>query len=148
MKISSPYPPEINEALRANNPALEFGEGLALPALALPVRIGEILDFIDSQNDKFIQVGKFRIDVAKYNISNGDDIIELTEKETAILKFLARRKDTVTREDMLKNIWGYSDTVDSKTVENHIYRLRQKIHSQFQSDLIITENGGYKLIEN
>ena len=149
MKISSPYHIEINTALKENMPALEFGEGeVALPSLALPLRLGEILDYINSITAKTLQLGDFKVDMVKNTISNGSKTLELTEKEIAILKFLAGNEAAASREEMLKNIWGYSDNADSKTVENHIYRLRSKVQEVFAVQIIITEPGGYKLIEN
>jgi DNA-binding response OmpR family regulator len=61
--------------------------------------------------------------------------IRLTEKETAILKFLYRAK-----------VWGYNSHVTTHTLETHIYRLRQKIEpNPAEARILLTEAGGYRL---
>jgi DNA-binding response OmpR family regulator len=73
--------------------------------------------------------------------------IRLTEKETAILKYLYRAGDRiVTRDVLLSEVWGYNSGVTTHTLETHIYRLRQKIERDpSHAELLITEAGGYKL---
>jgi len=73
--------------------------------------------------------------------------IRLTEKETNILKFLYRSGDTVARETLLHEVWGYNPAVTTHTLETHIYRLRQKIEENpGQAQILITESGGYRLV--
>jgi len=78
---------------------------------------------------------------------NGDKI-RLTEKETAILKYLYRaEKQVITRDILLEEVWGYNSGVTTHTLETHIYRLRQKIERNPSSaQLLVTESGGYKLV--
>ncbi len=78
---------------------------------------------------------------------NGDKI-RLTEKETAILKYLYRaEKQVVTRDVLLEEVWGYNSGVTTHTLETHIYRLRQKIErNPSNAQLLVTESGGYKLV--
>lgn len=73
--------------------------------------------------------------------------IRLTEKESAILKFLYRAGNQVTsREVLLHEIWGYNPAITTHTLETHIYRLRQKIEENpSQARLLITDQGGYRL---
>jgi DNA-binding response OmpR family regulator len=74
--------------------------------------------------------------------------IRLTEKETAILKYLYRAgKNVVSREELLHEVWGYNAAVTTHTLETHIYRLRQKIEKDpSNAELLITDTGGYKLM--
>ena len=74
--------------------------------------------------------------------------IRLTEKETAILKYLYRAGDkSVTRDILLHEVWGYNSGVTTHTLETHIYRLRQKIERDpSNAELLVTESGGYKLV--
>ncbi len=78
---------------------------------------------------------------------NGDKI-RLTEKETAILKYLYRaEKQVITRDVLLEEVWGYNSGVTTHTLETHIYRLRQKIErNPSNAQLLVTESGGYKLV--
>jgi DNA-binding response OmpR family regulator len=73
--------------------------------------------------------------------------IRLTEKETNILKFLYRASETVPRDTLLHEVWGYNPAVTTHTLETHIYRLRQKIEANpAQAQLLVTESGGYRLM--
>ena len=71
----------------------------------------------------------------------------LTEKETAILKFLKRAEGkTISREKLLNEVWGYNSNVTTHTLETHIYRLRQKIERDpSKAAIILTESGGYSM---
>jgi len=73
--------------------------------------------------------------------------IRLTDKETSILKYLYRAGEkSVPREELLREVWGYSAAVTTHTLETHIYRLRQKVDlAPDGPSLIITEQGGYRL---
>lgn len=73
--------------------------------------------------------------------------IRLTEKETAILKYLYRSGGKpVARQILLNEVWGYNAAVTTHTLETHIYRLRQKIEPDpAHSRLLVTEGGGYRL---
>ena len=74
--------------------------------------------------------------------------VRLTEKETAILKYLYRAGDkTIGREILLNEVWGYNSGVTTHTLETHIYRLRQKIERDpSNAELLVTDAGGYKLV--
>ncbi len=74
--------------------------------------------------------------------------IRLTDKETAILKYLYRTGDrVVSREVLLDEIWGYNAGVTTHTLETHVYRLRQKIERDpANARILVTEPGGYRLV--
>ena len=74
--------------------------------------------------------------------------IRLTEKETAILKYLYRAEQrAVGRETLLGEVWGYNAGVTTHTLETHVYRLRQKIEKDpAKAQILITDAGGYKLV--
>ena len=74
--------------------------------------------------------------------------VRLTEKETAILRFLYRAGlRPISREVLLQEVWGYNSGVTTHTLETHIYRLRQKVEKDAASpEILVTEAGGYKLV--
>src|SRR5947208_3560683 len=74
--------------------------------------------------------------------------VRLTEKETAILRFLYRAGQLpVSRDTLLQEVWGYNSGVTTHTLETHIYRLRQKIEKDAANpEILVTEAGGYKLV--
>lgn len=74
--------------------------------------------------------------------------VRLTEKETAILKYLHRAGDqAIAREILLGEVWGYNAGVTTHTLETHVYRLRQKIERDpANAKILVTETGGYRLV--
>jgi DNA-binding response OmpR family regulator len=74
--------------------------------------------------------------------------VRLTEKETAILKYLFRAGQRIIGRDVLLNeVWGYNSGVTTHTLETHVYRLRQKIErNPGKAELLVTEPGGYRLV--
>jgi DNA-binding response OmpR family regulator len=74
--------------------------------------------------------------------------IRLTDKETAILKFLYRAGSRViSRDVLLDEVWGYNAGVTTHTLETHVYRLRQKIElDPSRARILVTEAGGYRLV--
>lgn len=84
---------------------------------------------------------------AKMLVDAGGKKIRLTEKETNILKFLHRSGETVARDTLLHEVWGYNPAVTTHTLETHIYRLRQKIEANpAEAQILVTESGGYRLL--
>ena len=80
-------------------------------------------------------------------VENGQKV-NLTEKETNILKYLCQSKDQiVSREVLLNEVWGHTASLSTHTLETYIYRLRQKISAKLNGkELIITKKGGYQLL--
>ncbi|SMF09274.1 DNA-binding response regulator, OmpR family, contains REC and winged-helix (wHTH) domain [Tistlia consotensis] len=74
--------------------------------------------------------------------------VHLTEKETAILKYLYRAGDrAISRDVLLGEVWGYNAGVTTHTLETHVYRLRQKIETDpSNARILVTEPGGYRLV--
>src|SRR5262245_55528412 len=74
--------------------------------------------------------------------------VRLTEKETAILRYLYRAgQRPVSRETLLQEVWGYNSGVTTHTLETHIYRLRQNVERDAASpSILLAEAGGYKLV--
>jgi DNA-binding response OmpR family regulator len=74
--------------------------------------------------------------------------VRLTEKETAILKYLYRAGDKVIgRDTLLNEVWGYTSGVRTHTLDTHVYRLRQKIERDpAEAQILVTEPGGYRLV--
>ena len=71
----------------------------------------------------------------------------LTEKEAAILSLLLQQNGArVARRDLLEQVWGYSEAIDTHTLATHIYRLRQKLEADSSSPkILVSDEGGYRL---
>ncbi|MBL8831771.1 MAG: response regulator transcription factor [Rhodospirillales bacterium] len=72
----------------------------------------------------------------------------LTEIETALLDSLHKAGGRpLAREDLLRAVWGYNSKVSTRTLETHVYRLRQKIERDpARARLLLTVPGGYRLV--
>ncbi len=93
------------------------------------------------------QFGGIRIDFRRAEITKDDEPLELSAREFQLLKyFIEHRGATLTREELLNEVWGYNSMPSTRTVDVHVAWLRQKIepnprHPQF----ILTVHGmGYK----
>ena len=103
----------------------------------------------EATGDASFQIGQYLFKPsAKQLVNDKGNKLRLTEKETAILRHLYRAgSQVVTREILLREVWGYNSNVTTHTLETHIYRLRQKIERDpSNSQLLVTESGGYKLL--
>ncbi|HTT78889.1 MAG TPA: response regulator transcription factor [Stellaceae bacterium] len=100
-------------------------------------------------DDAVLTIGPyaFRPGAKLLSDANGRRKVRLTEKETAILKFLYRAGRTIGRDMLLGEIWGYSAEVTTHTLETHVYRLRRKIErNPAKAEILVTEPGGYRLL--
>ena len=124
--------------------------------VAKPFRFAVLLARIRAQlrqheasDDAILQIGGYTFRPSSKHLVNArGGKLRLTEKETAILRFLYRAgQQVVTRDVLLREVWGYNANVTTHTLETHIYRLRQKIESDpGAASLLLTEAGGYKLV--
>jgi DNA-binding response OmpR family regulator len=103
----------------------------------------------EASDDAVFQIGAYVFKPSsKHLVNDKGGKLRLTEKETAILKFLYRANSAVvTRDILLREVWGYNANVTTHTLETHIYRLRQKIEKDpANAQLLVTDSGGYKLL--
>lgn len=103
----------------------------------------------ETSDDASFRIGPYTFQPgSKQLVTDAGTKLRLTEKETAILRFLYRAgQSVVSREVLLKEVWGYNSAVTTHTLETHIYRLRQKIETDpTKALLLVTEAGGYKLV--
>ncbi len=103
----------------------------------------------EQTEDATFAIGRYQFRPAsKLLVDDRGTKVRLTEKETAILKFLYRSGERpVSRDVLLHEVWGYNSGVTTHTLETHIYRLRQKIEKDpSAAELLVTESGGYKLV--
>ena len=118
-------------------------------AQELLARVRAQLRIFDNSEDAVFTIGPylFRPSAKQLMEPSRNRKIRLTEKETAILKFLYRAGgQAVPRQTLLVEVWGYNSNVTTHTLETHIYRLRQKIEPDPANlKLLLTEIGGYRL---
>ena len=125
--------------------------------IANPFRLGVLLARLRAQlrqfelsDDATFPIGPYTFRPSSKMLVSPDITrkIHLTEKETAILKYLYRMGDRpIARDVLLDEVWGYNAAVTTHTLETHIYRLRQKIEPDPTSArILVTEPGGYRLV--
>lgn len=79
-------------------------------------------------NDEIIKLSNLLIDPSSYNVVFNEKDIKMPPKEFELLHYLAKNKNKVfTREQLLCEVWGYDYPGDSRTVDVHIKRIREKI---------------------
>jgi DNA-binding response OmpR family regulator len=98
--------------------------------------------------DTLMTVNNVSVNFAAYRCSKDGDEVSMTPKEFEILKYLwQHRNETVSREDLLKKVWGYDESMCTRTIDNFILKIRQKIEDDpARPRIIFTIHGiGYKL---
>jgi DNA-binding response OmpR family regulator len=101
------------------------------------------------KDTEWISIGRIKIDFNGFRAEENGIEVKLSHKEFEILSFLHRKKNqVVTRYDLLENVWGYQEQPTTRTVDNFMVRLRQKVEvNPNQPKVILTVHGtGYKLI--
>ena len=75
-----------------------------------------------------LRIGDIHIDVPRHAVQVGGKVITLTATEFKLLEILARRRGRVqSRDRLLQDVWGYENPIDSRTVDTHMRRLREKL---------------------
>jgi two-component system phosphate regulon response regulator PhoB len=112
------------------------------------LRIRAILRRGDGQQeDERLTAGAITIDPARHEVSVGGKRVSLTSIEFKLLRTLMQRRGRVQARDRLLNeVWGYESVIDTRTVDTHVRRLREKLGKA--GDIIETVRGfGYRLRE-
>ena len=94
-------------------------------------------------------MGRLEVNFAGYTATRDGAPVEMTPKEFDILKFLwEHRNRTVSRDALLTNVWGYDEPLSTRTIDNFILRLRQKVEEDpSHPRIILTIHGiGFKLV--
>ena len=103
------------------------------------------------QVPKQVKIGKLEVNFSSYLASIDEQAVKMSHKEFEILKYLwEHRNDTVSRYQLLEDIWGYDEQPTTRTVDNFILKLRQKIEKNPEEpQIILTVHGiGYKMLES
>lgn len=103
----------------------------------------------ENDSDDRVLIGKLKVDFNSYNAWSAGEPVNLTHKEFEILKhFWDNRNATVSREQLLNEVWGYDQIITTRTIDNFILKLRQKVENDpGNPKIILSVHGiGYKLI--
>jgi DNA-binding response OmpR family regulator len=102
---------------------------------------------VSTKPHQVLTFGDARIDFTSMEASRAGKVITLTTQEFKLLKYLAASADrVVSREELLNEVWGYQNYPSTRTVDNYVLRLRQKLEPDPAAPrFVITMHGaGYK----
>jgi two-component system phosphate regulon response regulator PhoB len=115
----------------------------------LVLRVNAILrrGAADGADDKKLSIGPITLDPARHQVDVAGRPVRLTSVEFKLLSMLMRRQGRVQERDRLLNeVWGYESVIDTRTVDTHVRRLRQKLGKA--ANAIETVRGfGYRIRE-
>lgn len=81
-----------------------------------------------SEQGNNVEVGEFLIDKATFEVRLADERLDLTTTEFKLLTLLIERRGRIqSRETLLYDVWGYRNAIDTRTVDTHMRRLREKL---------------------
>ena len=116
-----------------------------------PISLNKLIELINIQLIKLkfnhqskINIKNYELNINSKFISKRDLSLKLTEKEIEIILYLNETKTKHDVADLQKNIWDYSEDMETHTVETHIYRLRKKISNKFDDEnFILSRQNAY-----
>jgi two-component system phosphate regulon response regulator PhoB len=94
------------------------------------LRIKKLLVRTQSSEDTSaeLRMGELTLDVGRHEVTVAGEPLVLTATEFKLLEILIRRRGRVqTRDRLLQDVWGYDNPIDSRTVDTHMRRLREKL---------------------
>ena len=100
---------------------------------------------VDNSNKEVLQFSELIIDANSYNVTYRSKEVKMPPKEFELLYYLACNKNKVfTREQLLCEVWGYDYPGDSRTVDVHVKRLREKLSGGENWQIETVWGVGYK----
>ena len=116
-----------------------------------PIKIEKLIDMINTHLIKQKYSFQSKLDIKNYLLNLNSRIIsskkielKLTEREIDIILFLKNKGIPQPVINLQNEVWGYSNTLETHTVETHVYRLRKKISNKFNDEsFILSHKNGY-----
>jgi DNA-binding response OmpR family regulator len=93
--------------------------------------------------------GDVTVDFSRMELTRAGRLISLTAQEFKVLKFMSQNAERVlSREELLNEVWGYQNYPSTRTVDNHILKLRQKLEKDPANPLHFrtVHSAGYKFV--
>ena len=118
-----------------------------------PLRMGALLADIETTLQKSAAgetwpIGKdYLFSLLRKQLSHAcGNVTELTDKEAQLLRHMLKAgKKGISKEALLKQVWGFEENLNTHTLETHIYRLRAKFKDLSGAETIEAVEGGYRL---
>ena len=134
--VTKPFSPK--ELLARVRRAMRRNVTKTQPANVDPASVHDLLVF-----------GDVEIDFTGMEAKRSGQTVSMTAQEFKLLKFLSRSAErVVTREELLNEVWGYNNYPSTRTVDNHILRLRQKLEPDpaLPRYFLTVHGAGYKFV--
>lgn len=112
-------------------------------------RMAVVAELVSLLRENAYRFGPLLVDVVEGKVTRNDQPVSLTRREFQLLRyFIERAGSPVTRDELLRSVWGYDTNMWTHTVEVHVHHLRQKLERDAsQPELIVTVPGiGYKFV--
>ena len=143
------------QAFTAGHRAIQAPQGDSSRLFILPLtwnelmlKLGSSAAFLNrSRKEKPVRFGEVSVDLESMEVRRSNRPVNLTAMEFKVLKyFVANPNRVISRDDLLDQVWGYNNYPCTRTVDNHILRLRQKLEPDFGTPVYFrTVHGiGYK----
>ena len=118
-----------------------------------PVKISKLVEKINVElmkknyeKQSQIIINDYIIDLNARELHFDKTKLKLTEKEINAIIYMSKSKNSVSIDDLEKNVWKYQSGIETHTVETHIYRLRKKILKTFKDEnFILSKKNGYQI---
>ena len=142
---------------KKNNHELLSSEKIDTNCLILvddrPIKINQLLDkiniFLIKQKYNFqsqLIIKNYMLNLNSRTISTSKENLKLTEREIDVILFLMEKVLPQSVNSLQNEVWKYANTLETHTVETHIYRLRKKMKDKFNdNNFIISSKEGYKI---
>jgi two-component system response regulator RegX3 len=104
----------------------------------------------DDQDEQALVAGPVRMDLSRHEVRVGGNVVEFTPKEFELLQTLVRRKGRLmTRDRLIAEVWGPDYFGDTKTLDVHVKRIRQKVERDpHKPELLVSVRGlGYRFVD-
>ncbi|NBX02967.1 MAG: winged helix family transcriptional regulator [Alphaproteobacteria bacterium] len=124
---------------------------IILPAAGAPYRLSQVLSQVKNALEtpqQSREIGAFcHYAPRSKQLIAGDKSVELTDREAELLvALLDAGAGGLSKDALLRQVWGFEADINTHTLETHIYRLRGKIRELCDHELIEATQGGYRLI--
>ena len=118
-----------------------------------PIKISKLVEKINVElmkknyeKQSQIIINDYTIDLNARELHFDKTKLKLTEKEINAIIYMSKSKNSVSIDDLEKNVWKYQSGIETHTVETHIYRLRKKILKTFKDEnFILSKKNGYQI---
>jgi DNA-binding response OmpR family regulator len=114
----------------------------------LLIRLRRLLEARDDRRSGPIRVGPLTVDAASRRVAVGEREVQLANKEFELLRALAAEPSRVfTKQELLRDVWGFRSTGRTRTLDSHASRLRRKLDPERGRFVINCWGVGYRLVE-